>query len=45
MVSSLGTKEMVVQCLELGALTFLQKPYSQEEFLKSMRLALAEAAP
>ncbi len=37
MVSSLGTKEKVMECLEKGAKSFLMKPYEKEDLLKVLR--------
>ncbi len=37
MVSSLGTEEMVVDCLRRGAKHFIQKPFDQEHFLRELR--------
>lgn len=37
MVSSLGTDEAVTSCLEAGALRFIQKPFSTELLLKTLR--------
>ncbi|MGE0711364.1 MAG: response regulator [Planctomycetota bacterium] len=40
MVSSLGTEETVSTCLDRGALRFLQKPFTQEVLLKTLRSVL-----
>lgn len=40
MVSSLGTEELVGECLEAGAKGFIQKPFSAELLLGRMRAAL-----
>ncbi len=37
MVSSLGTDEAVTECLQVGALRFIQKPFSQELLLEALR--------
>ncbi|MDD5131150.1 MAG: response regulator [bacterium] len=37
MVSSLGTEDMVVDCLRRGAKHFIQKPFDQEHFLRELR--------
>lgn len=37
MVSSLGTDEAVTMCLEAGALRFIQKPFTTELLLKTLR--------
>jgi len=37
MVSSLGTDEAVTACLEAGALRFIQKPFTTELLLKTLR--------
>jgi two-component system chemotaxis response regulator CheY len=42
MVSSLGTKEKVIECLEKGARSFLMKPYEREDLLKVLRKVLEE---
>jgi two-component system, chemotaxis family, chemotaxis protein CheY len=42
MVSSLGTKEKVIECLEKGARSFLMKPYEKEDLLKVLRKVLEE---
>ncbi|MCC6749115.1 MAG: response regulator [Deltaproteobacteria bacterium] len=41
MVSSLGTKEKVMECMEKGATSFLMKPYDQQALLKVLRDAHA----
>ena len=43
MVSSLGTKEKVMECLEKGAKNFLMKPYEKEDLLKVLRKVVEEA--
>jgi two-component system chemotaxis response regulator CheY len=43
MVSSLGTREKVMQSLALGARGFLTKPYQQAEFLKTLRHVTGES--
>jgi len=43
MVSSLGTKEKVMECLEKGAKNFLMKPYEREDLLKVLRKVVEEA--
>lgn len=43
MVSSLGTKEKVMECLEKGAKNFLMKPYEREDLLKVLRKVVKEA--
>ncbi len=42
MVSSLGTDEAVTECLQVGALRFIQKPFSQELLLQALRSALSD---
>jgi two-component system chemotaxis response regulator CheY len=42
MVSSLGTKEKVMECLEKGARSFLMKPYEKEDLLKVLRKVFEE---
>lgn len=37
MVSSLGTEDMVVECLQRGARHFIQKPFDQEQLLRELR--------
>lgn len=37
MVSSLGTEDMVVECLRRGAKHFIQKPFDQERLLRELR--------
>ena len=37
MVSSLGTDEAVTECLQVGALRFIQKPFSTELLLEALR--------
>jgi two-component system chemotaxis response regulator CheY len=37
MVSSLGTEEAVQECLALGAKSFLQKPFSKEGLIATLR--------
>jgi two-component system chemotaxis response regulator CheY len=41
-VSSLGTKEKVMECLKQGAKSFLMKPIDREELLQALRQALEE---
>jgi two-component system chemotaxis response regulator CheY len=43
MVSSLGTKEKVMECLEKGAKSFLMKPYEKEDLLQVLRKVVEEA--
>lgn len=40
MVSSLGTEETVTECLTLGALRFVQKPFESSELLEALRQVL-----
>ncbi len=42
MVSSLGTKEKVMECLEKGAKSFLMKPYEKEDLLKVLKKVFEE---
>jgi two-component system chemotaxis response regulator CheY len=42
MVSSLGTDEAVTECLQSGALRFIQKPFSQELLLQALRAVFAD---
>lgn len=42
MVSSLGTDEAVTECLQVGALRFIQKPFSQELLLQALRAVLTD---
>jgi len=42
MVSSLGTKEKVIECLEKGARSFLMKPYEKEDLVKVLRKVFEE---
>lgn len=44
MVSSLGTEDMVVDCLRRGAKHFIQKPFDQEHFLRELRELLQKEA-
>ncbi|MCB9556474.1 MAG: response regulator [Deltaproteobacteria bacterium] len=44
MVSSLGTKEKVMECMEKGASSFLMKPYDQDGLLQVLRAAGGGAA-
>lgn len=37
MLSSLGTEEMVTQCMENGARSFLQKPFDKDALLSQAR--------
>jgi two-component system chemotaxis response regulator CheY len=37
MVSSLGTKEKVMECMEKGAANFLMKPYDKDGLVKILR--------
>jgi len=37
MISSAGTEQMVERCLELGAMSFLQKPFNKEILLQTLR--------
>ena len=41
-VSSLGTETAVHDCLSTGAKSFLQKPFSRDDFITFMRDILAE---
>jgi two-component system chemotaxis response regulator CheY len=43
MVSSLGTKEKVMECMEKGATSFLMKPYDKEGLIKILEAARGEA--
>jgi two-component system, chemotaxis family, chemotaxis protein CheY len=43
MVSSLGTKEKVLECMEKGATSFLMKPYDKEGLLTVLRTAAARS--
>jgi len=43
MVSSLGTKEKVMECMEKGATSFLMKPYDKEGLVKILEAARGEA--
>jgi two-component system chemotaxis response regulator CheY len=36
-VSSLGTEEAVHECLTTGARSFLQKPFTKDDFIQFMR--------
>ena len=40
MISSLGTEETVSECLEHGALRFLQKPFTDDLLLNTLRSVL-----
>ncbi|HBP23881.1 MAG TPA: hypothetical protein DEA08_39645 [Planctomycetes bacterium] len=40
MISSLGTEETVSECLERGALRFLQKPFTDDLLLNTLRSVL-----
>lgn len=40
MVSSLGTEELVSECMETGAKGFIQKPFAPDDLLERMRAAL-----
>ena len=42
MVSSLGTKEKVMECMEKGATSFLMKPYDKEGLVKILEAACGE---
>jgi len=42
MVSSLGTKAKVMECLQEGARSFVMKPFQREEMLQVLRQAVAE---
>lgn len=44
MVSSLGTREKVVECMEKGATSFLMKPYDKAGLINVLRAAKAGAA-
>lgn len=37
MISSLGTEDAVHECLSSGATSFLQKPFTRDDFLAFMR--------
>jgi two-component system chemotaxis response regulator CheY len=37
MISSLGTEDAVHECLTTGATSFLQKPFTRDDFLTFMR--------
>jgi two-component system chemotaxis response regulator CheY len=39
MVSSLGTKEKVMECMEKGAASFLMKPYDKDGLVSILRTA------
>jgi YesN/AraC family two-component response regulator len=45
MVSSLGTEDMVVECLKKGAKHFIQKPLEKEKLLVELRRLEGIAAP
>ena len=48
MISSLGTEDAVAECLEIGAKSFLQKPFKKEELIGFLRDVVApghEGAP
>ena len=40
MLSSLGTEEIVTECLALGAQTFIQKPFDRDVLLSHLRKAV-----
>ena len=40
MVTSLGTKEKVIECLSKGAKSFLMKPYERDNLLQTLRNVL-----
>lgn len=40
MISSLGTEDTVSECLERGALRFLQKPFTDDLLLNTLRSVL-----
>ena len=44
MVSSLGTKEKVLECMEKGATSFLMKPYDKDGLVSVLRAASSGAA-
>ena len=37
MISSLGTEDAVHECLSTGATSFLQKPFTRDDFIEFMR--------
>lgn len=37
MISSLGTEDAIHECLTTGARSFLQKPFTRDDFLEFMR--------
>jgi two-component system chemotaxis response regulator CheY len=37
MISSLGTEDAVHECLSTGATSFLQKPFTRDDFIAFMR--------
>ena len=41
MISSLGTEDAVAECLEIGAKSFLQKPFKKEELIGFLRDVVA----
>jgi two-component system chemotaxis response regulator CheY len=41
MVSSLGTEEDVRECLEIGAKSFLKKPFAKEDLIEFLRELVA----
>jgi two-component system chemotaxis response regulator CheY len=43
MVSSLGTEEDVRECLEIGARSFLKKPFAKEDLIEFLRELVATA--
>ena len=44
MISSLGTEAAVHDCLSTGAKSFLQKPFTREDFISFMREVAPEAS-
>jgi two-component system chemotaxis response regulator CheY len=45
MVSSLGTKEKVMECMEKGAASFLMKPYDKDGLVKVLRASTPGGRP
>jgi len=37
MISSLGTEDAIHECLSTGATSFLQKPFTRDDFIEFMR--------
>jgi two-component system chemotaxis response regulator CheY len=44
MVSSLGTEEDVQECLEIGAKSFLRKPFAKEDLIEFLRELVAASS-